>query len=229
MMLRTLLLAALMAGTISGILLTAIQQLQVTPLIVEAEIYEPPGAGHAQTHDHATSAADTSSGSDESDQRLLLSLLSNVFAGIGFSLLVASAITLSNQKGWRKGLLWGGAGFIVFFAAPALGLPPKLPGTAGAPLLDQQLWWISTAAASAVGIALLVFSRPRLLKGVGVLILLIPHIAGAPQPEQVYSLAPEFLAQQFVIASAISNATFWLLLGLMIGHFLRNLDDSPLT
>ncbi|MCF6211105.1 MAG: CbtA family protein [Gammaproteobacteria bacterium] len=227
MMLRTLLLAALMAGTISGILLTAIQQLQVTPLIVEAETYEP-GAGHAQTHDHATSAAETS-GNDENDQRLLLSLLSNVFAGIGFSLLVASAITLSNQKGWRKGLLWGGAGFIVFFAAPALGLPPKLPGTTGASLLDQQLWWISTAAASAVGIALLVFSRPRLLKGIGVLILLIPHIAGAPQPEQVYSLAPEFLAQQFVIASAISNATFWLLLGLMIGHFLRNLDDSPLT
>ena len=81
MMLRTLLLAALMAGTASGILLTAIQQLQVTPLIVEAETYEP-GAAHIQTHDHGTPAADTS-GDEESDQRLLLSLLSNIFAGIG--------------------------------------------------------------------------------------------------------------------------------------------------
>ncbi len=220
MILRTLLIAALVAGTLSGIALTAIQQLQVTPLIVEAETYES-----TTDHAHGSHAADTSS-ADTDDQRLLLSLLSNILAGIGFSLVVASAITLSSQKGWRKGLLWGAAGFLVFFAAPALGLPPKLPGTAGAPLLDQQLWWISTAAATAVGIALLVFSRPIALKGIGIFVLLIPHIAGAPLPEQAQGLAPEPLLQQFIIASTITNAIFWLLLGLLVGHFLRKLDDT---
>lgn len=227
MMLRTLLIGALMAGTISGILLTVIQQFQVTPLILEAETYESSNTDHAHSHDHgAHSHTIESSTATESNQRLLLSLLANVLAGVGFALVVASAIALSSQKGWRKGLLWGVAGFIVFFAAPALGLQPKLPGTAGAPLLDQQLWWISTAAATAVGIALLVFSRPMAFKGIGILFLVIPHIVGAPLPEQAYGLAPESLAQQFVIASAITNAAFWLILGLLSGHFLRKLDDT---
>lgn len=220
-MLRTMLIVALMAGTISGVLLTAIQQFQVTPLILEAETYESPDTAEAHVHPQDTH----SSVSDENKRRLLFSVLANILTGIGFALIVASAITFSAQKGWRKGLLWGVAGFIVFFAAPSLGLHPKLPGTEGAPLLHQQLWWIATALATATAIAMLVFSRPLSLKGIGILLLIIPHLVGAPLPEQAYSSAPEFLAQKFVVASTLTNATFWLILGALSGHLLRQPDE----
>lgn len=226
-MLRTILIGALIAGTVTGVLFTAIQQFQVTPLILEAESHESSITDHAHSHGQAahSNAIDPST-PDEGAQRILFSLLANIFAGIGFALIVASAITFSGQKGWRKGLLWGVAGFIVFFAAPSLGLHPKLPGTAGAPLLHQQLWWIATAAATAAGLAMLVFSRSLPFKGIGILLLVIPHIVSAPLPEQAYASVPDLLAQKFVIASAIANAAFWLILGTLSGYLLRKPDNA---
>jgi len=223
MLLRTILIGALMAGTITGVLFTVIQQFQVTPLILEAETYESSDTDHA----HAQEAHSTSSASvDENTQRMLFSLLANVLAGIGFALIAASAITFSDQKGWRKGLLWGIAGFMVFFAAPSLGLHPKLPGATGAPLLHQQLWWVSTAAATAAGMALLVFAHRLPFKGMGLLLLVAPHLVGAPLPEQAFSSAPESLVQEFVIASTLANAAFWLILGALSGYFLHKLTDD---
>ena len=228
MMLRTILVGALIAGTITGVLLTAIQQFQVTPLILEAELYESPNADHVQSHDQAIqSLATDSSIPDEDNQRLLFSLLSNIFAGIGFAMIIASAITFSGQMGWRKGLLWGVAGFNCVFLLPRpLGLHPELPGTEAAPLLHRQLWWVATAAVTAAGIAMLVFSRRITFKGIGILLLFIPHIVGAPLPEQAYTSAPELLVEKFAIASTITNAIFWLILGTLSGYFLRKLDDT---
>lgn len=210
-MLRYILVAALMAGIMSGTLLTAIQQIQVTPLIMAAETFESVHSGHT----HAA---------DQNSQRLLLSLFANILTGIGFALLIVSAITFSGHQGWRKGLLWGLAGFIIFFAAPSLGLQPKLPGTSSAPLLNQQLWWLATAAATATGIAMLIFSRPHFYKGIGLLLLIIPHLVGAPLPELAYSSAPEVLTQKFILATITANAAFWLILGTLSGYFLRQFD-----
>ncbi len=224
-MLRMILISAFIVGAISGVFLTALQQYNVTPLILEAESYESSANGHA--HEHGTSAHSHSNQQvdDDTTQRLYLSLLSNIFAAIGFALITVAAITFSNQAGWKKGLLWGAAGFIVFYIAPSLGLPPKLPGTSGAPLLYQQLWWGATASATAAAIAMLVFSSKLSFKGVGLLLLIIPHLVGAPVPEQFVSSAPDSLLQQFVIASGLTNAFFWLILGTLSGYFLYKFDD----
>lgn len=229
MLIRLILISALIAGILTGALFTAVQQFQVTPLIVEAETYESSASdnhhhadnGNSHSHSHTETPL-----LDEDNQRLLLSLLANILAGIGFALVVISSIVFSNQTGWRKGLFWGIAGFLVFFAAPSLGLTPKLPGTSGAPLLHQQLWWVATAATTAAGLAMLVFSRSTLLRGVGLLLLTIPHLVGAPQPEQLISSAPDELLQRFVIAASLANAIFWLCLGGLSGYLLRNLDNT---
>lgn len=228
MLLRLILISALIAGTLTGALFTAVQQFQVTPLIVEAETYE---SSATDDHHHADNGSSHSHNEtpllNEDNQRLLLSLLANILAGVGFALVIVSGIVFSSQTGWKKGLFWGIAGFLVFFAAPSLGLSPKLPGTSGAPLLHQQLWWIATAASTAAGLAMLVFSRSTLLRGVGLLLLTIPHLVGAPQPEQLITSAPDELLQRFVIAASLANAIFWLCLGALSGYLLRNLDNTP--
>ena len=124
--------------------------------------------------------------------------------------LIALVIRAANfSVAIRRGIsLWN-----TFCLAPTLGLPPELPGTAAADLLQRQTWWITTAASTAVAIALVVFGKHWALKLLGAVILVIPHVVGAPQPMEHSSLAPEALETQFKIASQLTNLVFWLALG----------------
>ena len=116
----------------------------------------------------------------------------------------------------------------MFVLAPTLGLPPELPGTVAADLTQRQIWWVGTAASTAAGLALMVFARHWLLKVVGAMILVVPHIVGAPQPAVHSALAPEALEAQFKIASLLTNAVFWIALG-WISAWLFRRSDMPAT
>lgn len=230
-MLRVIIVSALLVGVITGLFLTAVQQLQVTPLILQAETFETSGstehshaaASHSLEHSHQVGKAEPV---DIFSQRFLLSLVSNIFAAMAFAFLTVAVISYSRQTGWAKGLLWGLAGFAVFFVAPSLGLYPELPGTSSAPLVERQIWWIATTVLTAAGIAMLVFSPKTLFKGVGVIFLITPHIVGAPQPEQVFSTAPQSMVKDFIIATTIMNAVFWLVLGSLSGYVLYKFDKN---
>jgi len=229
-MLRTIIFAAIIAGTLAGIVFTAIQHIQVIPLIHQAESYEaisdinqaPKHAYSGHSHEHQP----VQSTNEKNLERNLFTLLANISAGIGFAMLLACVITLSQHNGWLKGLGWGIAGYLCFFVAPGLVLIPKLPGTLGAALEYQQLWWVTTVIASSLGLGLIVFAKHIILKILGAGFIIMPYVIGAPLPEVPYSLAPEALRQQFVIASAVANAGFWIVLGLLSGYLLRNKEQE---
>jgi cobalt transporter subunit CbtA len=145
----------------------------------------------------------------------------NLVVAVGFALMLAGLYTLRTPSRTSQGLLWGLAGYATFVLAPTIGLPPELPGTAAADLASRQIWWIGTAASTAVGIALIVFGKHWALKMLGVATLAVPHIIGAPQPEVHSMLAPEALETEFKIASQLTNAAFWLALGLISAWLFR--------
>lgn len=217
------------AGLLAAIVLTLLQSLWVTPLILQAEGFEvAEPAVIEQSHD-ATAAHDHGASGHSHDgeawapedgwQRLLSTGLSNLVVAVGFALMLAGLFTLrAPEKTWQ-GLLWGLAGFATFVLAPSSGLPPELPGTAAADLLLRQYWWIGTAASTAAGLALLAFGGNWMLRILGVAILALPHLLGAPQPEVHESLAPEALEHQFILASLLTNAAFWAALGLTAAWF----------
>jgi len=131
--------AAGLAGLLSGLLLTGVQQLQIAPLIRDAERYE---AAAAQTssalHDHA--APDADAGTPQAGlRRTINTALANIVVAIGFALLLASAMSSRASSGFRAGIAWGAAGYAVFFVSPALGLPPRLPGADAAALPAREL------------------------------------------------------------------------------------------
>jgi len=72
-------------------------------------------------------------------QRTLFTFAANLLMGVGYAFVLVALYLL-----WREprtalgGALYGLAGYVVFFAAPALGLPPELPGTAAAELGLRQ-------------------------------------------------------------------------------------------
>jgi cobalt transporter subunit CbtA len=233
-LMRRVLLAALLAGGLSGAFAASVHQLATVPLILEAETYE-----HAAAHEHATAptaqadmpasgvaAADHRHSEDESWtpetglERAVYTLAADVLAGIGFALLLTSGMALRGDTiDWREGLFWGLAGFAAFTVAPGLGLPPDIPGAASGPMLARQLWWAATAAMTAGGLALLAFTRGKLTAAAAVALLVLPHLYGAPLPSAEADTAPAALARQFAVTATVASFLFWAALGAATGYF----------
>lgn len=214
------------AGLLAALLLTLLQSFWVAPLILQAETYES-AAPVAEAHEHAPGVAadhhhDSEAWSPEDGwQRVLSTTGGNLVVAVGFALILAALYTLRAPKTVVSGALWGLGGFAVFCLAPTLGLPPELPGTAAADLAQRQAWWVGTAAATAAGLGLIAFAHNWLFKALGVVLLVVPHVIGAPQPEVHEMLAPEALEAEFKVASLLTNAAFWLALGLISAWLFR--------
>ena len=218
-MVSRIFLAALLGGVIAGVFLTGIQRIAVIPMVFEAESYEtaaPAGDGHSHSHSHDHGAAgeeEEAWGPADGMERTFYTLLTNVLASVGFALVLVACYALRGGVDWRKGLLWGLGGFAAFSLAPGLGLPPELPGAAAAELGARQVWWLATVVLTAGGLATLAFA-PRLpIKAVGVVLVALPHVIGAPQPDAHGGLAPAELEHAFIYANFATNAVFWVVLG----------------
>ena len=225
--LKRIFFAAALAGALAGSLLTLVQQVQVSQLILKAEVYEDAAAASPKTaHVHASGELEhheheTWQPSDGAE-RTVFTALANISLAVGFGLLLGAVIVLRGQiGGWRAGLLWGLGGYVVFFVAPSLGLPPEVPGTNSAPLADRQLWWLMAVVLTASGLLLLSFVKSWSAKLLGAVLLVVPHLIGAPHLLVHSSTAPIELVRSFIYATALANAVFWLALGGLMGFFYK--------
>jgi cobalt transporter subunit CbtA len=208
-------LVGLCAGLLSGVFAAAAHHLGTVPVILQAEVYENPAG-----HEHAT-AWEPENGAE----RTTYTLLADILTGIGFALLLAAGLTLrGGDVTWREGAFWGLAGFATFSLAPGLGLPPQVPGAEAAPLYERQLWWSATAVSTGSALALLAFTRQVLWAILAAVLIVLPHLYGAPRPVEDAGAAPEALAHQFVVAATVVNFLFWVILGASTGYFYGRLQ-----
>jgi cobalt transporter subunit CbtA len=219
---RDILLSAVVAGLVAAFAMTLVQSTWVSPLILQAEVYED-AADHASArseHHHDASAWKP----EDVWSRRLFAFAANVLMGVGYAfLLIAVYIFWRHPPNAAFGLLYGVVGFVAFFVSPGLGLPPELPGTATAELASRQYWWVATVIATAVGFAL-IFAQPHWrLRAVGVAILILPHLIAAPHAAVERTLAPPELQSQFRVATTVCNGIFWLTLGWSSAFFYQKL------
>ncbi|TCQ80788.1 cobalt transporter subunit CbtA [Ochrobactrum sp. BH3] len=237
-MLIRYLLATLTAGLLAGLLVTPAMYLKTVPLIIQAETYEDAGGGHshgeaeaAAPHDHTAAATAASEGEEAGAElpfgRLGNTLLANLVAGAGFALLLGGvALLLGRRITPQNGILWGMAGFFTVAFLPALGLSPELPAMPAADLAERQLWWLSTVVLSGVGIYLLVLRGEVVSKILGLVLIVAPHLYGAPHPEDISSPIPSLLASQYAVASLATNLFMWAVIGLALGWFIQTYAKS---
>jgi len=231
--------AAVFAGMLAGLAVTAVQTAYVVPLILEAEVYEGGALGVGDdatshdhgSHDHTDQGAEQTTDHDDplaafgGSQRTFITLLVNLVMATGFALLLCAAFALGGGGDVQKGLMLGIAGFLVFNLAPALGLPPELPGTYSAPLFERQTWWLATVAATGLGLGLILLRREHLSRLAGLALIVAPHLIGAPQSETHGGNVPDDLARQFITATLVTAGLFWLLLGACAGYFYKRFDE----
>ena len=157
-------------------------------------------------------------------ERIFYTVVSNIVTAIAFSLMLVAVFLLRGKTvDMNSGILWGAAGFAVFALAPALGLPPELPGMTAAALESRQVWWIGTVIATAIGIGLFTESKTILPKIAALALLVAPHLVGAPHPFLFESNVPAELSAQFAVASLVTSAFFWLVLGGTSGYLYKKL------
>jgi cobalt transporter subunit CbtA len=222
--LRRIVFAALCAGALSGLFATAAHQIGTVPVILKAEAYEK-AAEHAPAHAHDPSAPwEPGNGAE----RTAYTLIADVLTGVGFALLLAAGLTLrGGEVTWREGLFWGLAGFVSFTIAPGLGLPPQIPGSEAAPLLERQIWWLVAAVSTGCALALLLFTRRARWAILAAIVIVLPHLYGAPHPVDHGAGPPQSLAHQFVVAVTIVSFLFWLILGASTGYFYGRFQHAP--
>ena len=227
---RNIVFIAALAGLVAGLAMTAMQYVGTVPLILKAETFEgiKPAHDHAFNHDATAPDATAARHAHDHDEegwtpkdgleRSAYTALVNIVTAIGFALLLVTASELTGGMiGWRQGVFWGLAGFIVFTLAPGLGLPPELPAMPAADLGQRQIWWGATAFATGIGLALLVFKRSLPLAVLAVAFLVGPHLLGAPQPESFASPVPQSLAYAFIVMASVTSFVFWVVLGGVAG------------
>ena len=220
-MLRRILTAALVAGAIAGLVATAIQAARLLPLIQIAERFEDAAAAVHHEHGNAQAAAEPEWEPSPGAERLAFTVLFNVLAGFGFALLLNAGLAIRSAGGHpptlASGMIWGAAGFASFALAPAFGLPPEPPGVPAADLIARQAWWVATAVATAGGLGLLAHAATGTMRRaaaavLGLALIIAPHVIGAPHSDEASSV-PAGLAVEFAVASLVTAAVFWAVLG----------------
>ena len=232
-MFSRILVSGLFAGFAAGLIAALLQLVFVQPILLHAELYESGQLTHFGAE--KTGAAVVAGGIDL--VRDGLSVLFTTLLYTGYALILVAAMALAEDRGFRidvrQGLLWGLAGFVAVQFAPAVGLPPELPGSAAADMGLRQAWWFGTVGATAAGIALIAFGKGWQARGIAAVLILAPHAIGAPHPETFAGPVPPELAGLFAGRALGVGLVAWVLLGLFAAWFWiregKRAEDSPRT
>ena len=231
-MITRLLSAALVAGFLAAVVATGLQLALTSPLIIAAERYETHAAldaddarlpivlAHSPGHDHGDGKAQAEAAWQPGPglPRMAFTGLATLIGGVGYALLLGAAMLACRREPTpERALAFALAGFAAVALAPALGLPPELPGSEAAPLATRQAWWLLSAAATAMGLYLILIRRAAITILGGLVLIVAPHLAGAPVPPAETSALPAVLAAQFAARSIGIAFVFWAVIGLAFG------------
>lgn len=235
-MIGRVLLAAILAGLAAGFVMGVIQHVRLTPLIIEAEKYEHLAHGHgAASEIGAPKVEEHAQGNEvwspeDGLERTAYTTLSAMVAGAGFALVLAGLSFLVGIPITRaNGMIWGLCGFIAVSFAPAIGLPPELPGMPAAGVVARQAWWFGTIVCTSFAIWLLVTQNQWFKYPGAALLALAPHVFGAPHPPSDEIIVPAGLAAEFATSSLGANFVLWILIGLFLAIALVRFESEANT
>lgn len=223
--------SALFAGLIAGLIAVLLQFTLVEPLILEGEEYETGDKSHfggvlvinEALEADGEPAAEIEEEAENLAKRYALAFFADFIVFVGWGLIMVAGFAAAEHFGHvvtlKNGLLWGIGGFVAVHMAPALGLPPELPGTPAADLELRQFWWVTTVIATTLALGLFAFGQNAWHIVIGLALLVAPHLIGAPHLDGYAGLAPPELSGEYVARSLAVSMAIWVVLGLAAGYF----------
>lgn len=227
-MLKRILAAGLVGGIAGGIVVAAIQSVTTVPMILHAEEFEEVAATGLTFLAHAP--GDHAHGEHGDGMRTILTYVATIAVAVGYAwMLLAVMYARGVRIDMRSVIPFAIAGFFATGLAPALGLAPELPGAAAADLQARQIWWAFTALATAIGIAAIYFGRSLPWFVGGLVLIVLPHVVGAPQPDGMASDVPAELAAHFASTSLVIHALIWIVPAAIAGYAMSWMNPAART
>jgi cobalt transporter subunit CbtA len=196
-MLGKIILSTLIAGLLAGLLMAGIQYVRLEPLIQAAEVFEI---------------------ADEPTMRNLFTRLApSLLTGAGFALMMTGVSFVSNIPVTKQnGLIWGVCGFIAVSMAPAIGLPPELPGMPAADLHTRQIWWVATVFLTGTGIYFWIKAKDVWWRMAAIIFAITPQFFAPISAAKTEGNLPASLAAEFATSSLAANLVMWLVIGYFV-------------
>lgn len=211
--------SALFAGTVTGLLAALLQFAFVQPLLLHAELYESGQLVHFGGE--AVSAHQQLPGFDA--LRDGMSILFTILIYIGYAMILVALMSVAEHRGAEltvlKGLLWGLAGFIAFQFAPGVSLAPEVPGVATADVGLRQVWWLGTVLTAGIAMWLVAFGGNAMSYASATILLLAPHVIGAPEPATFSGPVPTEIGALFAARVFGVGMAAWAILGACAAYF----------
>ncbi len=228
-MLTKIVTSAVFAGVGVGVVAALLQLALVVPLIVEAELFE----SGARVHFPEGGSPQSERGATGVWAEPLRHIYTIGFSAVTFTayafLMIAGfllAERFSHEITARRGLIWGLCGAIAVVLAPAVSMPPELPGAIGAEVGPRQVWYLSCVVLTLIGLSQIAFGTRGVYIVTAPVFLLAPHVIGAPHLDTYFGIAPPELASDFV-ARVIGVALIsWALLGLATAYFWTRPEET---
>jgi cobalt transporter subunit CbtA len=213
--------SALFAGAAAGLIAALLQLFFVQPVLLHAELYESGELVHFGGE--AVSAHPDLPGLFDEPMRNLLSILFTMLTYTGYALVMVALMSQAERQGReitaRHGIIWGLAGFVTFHFAPGLTLAPEVPGVAAADVGARQVWWVATVASAGVAMWLIAFGGNLVAYVIAALLLMAPHVIGAPEPDSFTGPVPTEIGALFAARAFGIGMAAWVLLGAFCAYF----------
>lgn len=211
--------SALFAGAAAGLAAGMLQWQFVQPVLLHSELYEQ----GLLTHFGGTLNSTEVALDRLQPMRDALSIIFTMLLNTGYALILIALMSLRQQSGDEltphKGIIWGVAGYVAVHLAPALSLPPEVPGVAAADVELRQIWWVCTVAATSLGLWLIAFSRKTTRIIPAIILILLPHLIGAPEADVFTGPAPTEIGALFASRALGIGLASWALLGYFSARF----------
>lgn len=214
-MFARILTSGLIAGASAGFLAALLQLAFVQTVLLQAELFESGALSFNPGMDWPAVPFSFE------PQRDGLSILFTMLIYAGYGLILVALMSLAEERHAlvtaRTGILWGIAGFVTVHLAPGFSLAPEVPGASAADVSARQIWWFAAVIASGLALWLIAFGKSWVVWGAAVILLLAPHIVGAPQPNTLAGPVPPEIAALFAARAFGVGLAAWALLGLVAG------------
>lgn len=212
--------SALIAGALAGLIAGVLQLVFVQPVLLHAELYE---SGQLVHFGDGPSASAHQAVATFDYGRDGMSLLFSALLFAGYALLLLPVMLMASDFYDRPvspaaGLIFGAAGFVAVNLAPAFSMPPEVPGVAAADVGARQVWWVLTALMAACALWLIAFARRPVAIALSAVLLLAPHLWGAPEPESFAGMVPPEIAAKFATRALGVNLAAWVVLGALVSR-----------